>query len=327
VTAIHVDAAAGDDRRRADLYAGDLHVLSPRPATLALCAWARQMIEEAFAPLDPLVAQHSIPVERFVEVCAPLKPRFIHHPRTAELIRAVVLELGLDPDETYVDVPRLRMVTSHGYLTAGVGYAHHPHRDTWYSAPMAQVNWWLPIHEMAAASAVAFHPAHWARPVRNSSAEFDYYEWNAVGRRQAAAHVTTDTRKQPRPLEPPALDPEVRVVVPPGGAVVFSAAQLHSTVPNTTGRTRYSIDFRTVHVGDLRRGAGAPNVDSAPRGTSLRDFVRARDRAPMPEEVVARHDVGRCGGGVLVYRPAATATATAGPEGAAEPPRENAPAA
>ncbi|MCO5165859.1 MAG: phytanoyl-CoA dioxygenase family protein [Planctomycetes bacterium] len=303
MSALHLDPPLPPDELRARLHAGALVVFSPRPSTAALCAWARELIAQAFAPLDPLTAQHDLPVERFVEVCAPLKPRFIHHPRTRELLKAMMADLRLDPDTTYLDVPRLRMVTSHGYLTAGVGYAHHPHRDTWYSAPMAQLNWWLPLWEMDATSAVAFHPRHWEVPVPNDSSEFDYYEWNAVGRAQAAKHVTSDTRKQPRPLEPPALQPELRPVVPPGGVVLFSGAQLHSTAPNTTGRTRYSIDVRTVDLRDLLEGRGAPNVDSRPRGTSLRDFRRMSDDAPVPDEVVARYDSGRPADGVLVFRP------------------------
>ncbi|MCO5169805.1 MAG: phytanoyl-CoA dioxygenase family protein [Planctomycetes bacterium] len=300
--AVHLDPRLPHEELRRRLYGGALVLLSPTPATEALCAWARHMIEEAFAPLDPLTAQRHLSVERFVAVCAPLKPRFIHHPRTRALLRAVVDERGLDPATTYLDVPRLRMVTSDGYLTSGVGYAHHPHRDTWYSAPLTQLNWWLPLWEMDEASAVAFHPHHWGHPVANDSREFDYYEWNAVGRAQAAQHVRTDTRKQPRPLEAPVLEPALRPVVPPGGVVLFSGAQLHSTVPNTTGRTRYSIDVRTVDLADLLAGRGAPNVDSAPRGTSLRDFRRVLDDAPVPEEVVARLDAGG-GRGVLVYRP------------------------
>jgi len=85
--------------------------------------------------------------------------------------------------------------------------------------------------------------------------------------------------------------------------IVFSAAQVHSTVPNTSGRARYSIDFRTVNLADLRAGSAAPNVDSHPVGTSLRDFVRGTDGAPMPEEVVQKYDNAPAAEGVLVYRP------------------------
>src|SRR3989442_1366509 len=63
-------------------------------------------------------------------------------------------------------------------------------------------------------------------------------------------------------LEELELDPQIRLVVPPGGIILFSAAQMHSTVPNTSGRARYSIDFRTVNLADLRAGLAAPDFDS-----------------------------------------------------------------
>ena len=63
-----------------------------------------------------------------------------------------------------------------------------------------------------------------------------------------------DTRKQPIPREDFDPNPQVRFVVPPGGIVLFSGAQLHSTVPNTSGYTRYSIDFRTVNLDDVIDG-------------------------------------------------------------------------
>jgi hypothetical protein len=287
---VYLDAQIDDAERRRRLYAGQIFVFSPRPSSLALVEHARAMIEEAFGDVPPLEAQFHMPVERYVEIGAPLKPRFIHHPETKRLVANVIAELGCDLERTYLDVPRLRLVTSHGYLTSGVGYAHHAHRDTWYSAPMAQLNWWLPIYPIESESSMAFHPRYWSEPVKNGSAEFDYYEWNATSRKDAAKHVKSDTRKQPKPEEELELEPEVRLVVPAGGIVLFSAAHLHSTVPNTSGRARYSIDFRTVNLDDVVAGGGAPNVDSEPRGTSLRDFMRSSDLERMPEEVAARHD-------------------------------------
>ena len=61
-------------------------------------------------------------------------------------------------------------MTSDGYLTSGVGYAHHPHRDTWYSAPMAQLNWWLPIYDIETSQSMAFHPYYFDKPIKNGSA-------------------------------------------------------------------------------------------------------------------------------------------------------------
>ena len=68
----------------------------------------------------------------------------------------------------------------------------------------------------------------------------------------------------------------------PGGIIIFSAAQMHSTVPNTSGHTRYSIDFRTVNRDDVAERRGAPNVDSACTGTTMRDYLRATDLAHVP---------------------------------------------
>jgi hypothetical protein len=304
MTAIYVDSALADADRRVRLFAGDLFVCSPQPATLALVDFARELIEEAFAPFDPRTAQHEIPVEKFVEIFGPVKPRFIHHPKTRQLLRDVVAGLGCDLDETHIDVPRLRGASSDGYLTAGVGYAFPLHRDTWWSAPLAQVNWWLPIYEFASESSMAFHPHYWNTGISNGSEEFNYYEYNAVDRKEAAKHITTDSRRQPGPREPVEPNPQIRFVCPVGGVILFSAGQMHSTVPNTSGLTRFSLDFRTVNLADLRDGRAAPNVDTHSQGTSLRDFRRGRDGAPLPDDVVDRFDSGeKPERGVLVFEP------------------------
>jgi hypothetical protein len=300
---VYLDPAFDDDRRRAELYDGQLVLRSPSPASLAFVAHARAMVADAFSGFDPLTAQHELEVEAFVERFAPLKTAFIHDPRSLACIRAIAEEWGCDPEETYLDVPRLRVATSHGYLTSGVAYAHHPHRDTWYSAPMAQINCWMPIFDHESSAGMAFHPRYWARAIKNTSADFDYYRWNSVGRAQAKDHVRSDTRVQPKAEEPLELEPEVRLISPAGAIQMFSAAQLHSTCRNVSGKSRWSVDFRIVNVADVIARRGAPNVDSRPTGTSLRDFVRMSDGERMPEEVARAYDGREVVEGELVYAP------------------------
>ena len=74
--------------------------------------------------------------------------------------------------------------------------------------------------------------------------------------------------------------------------MVFSGAQLHSSVPNSSGRTRISVDFRTVHRADVEAGRGAPNVDSHCTGTTMRDYLRVSDLERLPAEVIAPYDAG-----------------------------------
>jgi hypothetical protein len=104
------------------------------------------------------------------------------------------------------------------------------------------------------------------------------------------------------------LDSPLRIVCPVGGLVLFAGAQMHSTVPNTSGRTRFSIDFRTVNRLDLEDGRGAHNIDTYSQGTSLRDFVRGSDGAAMSDELISRYDSGDIPkDAVLVFKPSESA--------------------
>jgi hypothetical protein len=289
MSTIFFDANISDDLRRQRLYDGHLFVYSPRKGASALCDHAREMCEEAFSPHDPREAQHVLPVEEFVAILAELKPRFIHSPRSKELIQAMLAEMGCDLAQTYFDVPRLRTAASGDYLRAGLGYQFKPHRDTWYSPPMCQLNWWLPVYPLESENAMAFHLNYWDRPVANTSHEFNYHVWNETGRKQAPGLIKADTRRQSEAIEPLELEPDVRLITEPGGLIIFSAAQLHSTVPNTSGRTRISIDFRTVHLDDLAAHDGAPNIDSRCSGTTIGDYLRGTDFTHVPEEIADQY--------------------------------------
>jgi len=306
MTGVFYDPQRSDEAWRQMIYDGGIIILSPPSEMLALVEHTRGMIEDAFAPLDPQRAHNQLTVEQCVAILSKLKPSYIHHPRTKELIRAVLSSFGCSREKTYQDVPRLRCAFPKDYLTTGIAYAHHPHRDTWYSAPMCQFNWWAPIYEFVAENGMAFHPRYWNRGVKNGSRDFNYYRWNAESRKNAAQHIGQDTRVQPHAEEPLELEPEIRFIVPPGGVIVFSGAQLHSTVPNTTDVVRWSIDFRTVNIEDVAGKRGAPNADSAATGTSLRDFLRVTDFAPISEDIIAAYDASVPEGGVAVFRPGMT---------------------
>jgi ectoine hydroxylase-related dioxygenase (phytanoyl-CoA dioxygenase family) len=80
------------------------------------------------------------------------------------------------------------------------------------------------------------------------------------------------------------------VVPEPGGVLIFSGNQLHSTVPNTSDRTRFSIDFRTVHIDDVAEHRGAPNIDSECTGTTMGDYLRISDLAHVSDELIEEYD-------------------------------------
>jgi len=291
-----------DNERRRRLYAGEVFCIPPRETVKAFTQFAFGMITRAFAGHDPLTAHNEIAVAEYVRILSTLKPRFTHHYKSKQLLNDILVDLGADPSKTYFDLPKLRVVPPSDYLSAGLGYNYTPHRDTWYSAPQCQNNWWTPIAGNSAATGMQFHPDFWQRPAPNTSNDFDAYEWNRTGRRDAAAYVKDDPRPHPR-LAAGRPGTELRIVGEPGSLLSFSGAQLHSTVPNVTTTARLSIDFRTVHIDDLVAHAGPDNVDSQSTGTSVRDYRRATTGESLPDKVIAQYDRNGSSEGVLVFDP------------------------
>jgi hypothetical protein len=288
---VYFDSTVCDDTRRKQLFEGQLLVYSPCPSSLALRDFARDLLREAFNGMDPRTAQWQMPVEDYAAILGKLKPEFIHHAKSKELIRALLVEMECDPLKTYFDIPRMRSSTSNGYLTTGIAYAWHPHRDTWYSAPNCQINWWIPIYEIASENAMAFYPHYWNRPIRNDSAGYDYEEWNRNHRFSAVQYIKEDPRPLPRATESFEPDPQIRLICPSGGIILFSAAQMHASVPNISGVTRFSIDFRTVHYEDAKALRGAPNVDSECMGTTMSDYLRASDLSQIPIDIINLYQI------------------------------------
>jgi hypothetical protein len=289
-TSLMLDCNWTDERRRQALYDGSLFTWSPTPSTVRMVALARTMLEDAFAPHSPTTAQYDMDVDEFAATLGRVKPAFIHHPECKKLIRDILLEVGADADAVYFDVPRLRSATADNFLSTGIAYAFHPHRDTWYSAPQAQINWWFPIYDIEPTNGLAIYSDVFAASLPNTSHTYNYYRWNLESRASAVEMVREDRRVQPRVTGNIDLGSELRVVPSVGGMISFSGQHLHATVPNTTQATRFSIDFRTVHLGDLEAGRGAPRSDAACTGTTLRDFHRTHDLAALPDDIIQRYD-------------------------------------
>lgn len=297
---VHFDSGMSDEERRERLFRGEIFIYSPTTHGKQLAEHARAMIEAAFGDRDPELAQYDMQVADFAALLGKMKPGFIHHPHSKALVRGILQDVGADVDKTYFDVPKMRSATSDAYLTTGIAHAFPPHRDCWYAGPFCQVNYWTPIYELTPDNGMAFYPQFFDRPIKNNSDVYNYYRWNAS---RATAHLDLDgsSRIAPEAKESVADALQVRYVVPPGGLIIFAGAQLHQSLPNASGRTRYSVDFRTVHFDDVAEGRGVPNVDSACEGTALRDFLRGSDYVRLPEDMVAPYDSGQIEDGVLIY--------------------------
>ena len=282
--AILTDPVIPAEDLRLRLYRGDLIILTKLGALDKFVEYMRAELTELFAPHDPEHVHEHIEPAEMAKILGVWKPRWIHAERSRELVRAIIAEAGFDPEYTHYDVPKPRTSFPSGHLTTGIAFAFPWHRDVWYSAPAQQINWWLPVFPVRETNAMSFDLANFARTVPNTSGDFDYYENNAR-RLTTAKSVGKESQARPGAIDhAPSMD-----VIPlpaPGQVLLFSGAQLHTSIPNSSGLARYSVDFRTVNTSDLRAGIGASLVDAYCTGTAIRDFVSIKDESTFDEETV-----------------------------------------
>jgi len=243
------------DRKR--LYRGEILVFRRLPAMAALVTKAREQACEAFAPHEPPVAQESFARAEFLARAASVRRAFMQDAEVRATFHSLIQSLGLDPAATCADRLILRLQPSGDTHRGRRVRDLPPHRDTWGSNVMAQINLWGPVFPVEPGATMVIWPTLFGRPVPNTSAD-----WDLEQLREARGRY---------PLLPEckaALDgvPEIPVLIEPGDLLGFSGAHLHASRPNRTGRTRLSLDTRIVAEGDIRTGHGAANVDGhAPR--------------------------------------------------------------
>lgn len=289
---------------RSRLYEGDLVLRTDIAAVSDLVDYTREQLTELFSPYDPEEVHRHLSPEQVAALLAVWKPAFIHSERSVALTRAIVAEAGFGCEHTYLDLPRPRTAYPSGHLTTGIAFNFPWHRDAWYSAPSQQINWWLPIFEIRPDNAMKFDLSRFAEPVENDSCGFDYYAINRA-RAMTAAQVKVETQARPGAINHAPVG-DIVFVMQPGAILLFSGAHLHASIPNTSGRSRYSIDFRTVDRRDVAVGRGAALVDTACSGTSLRDFVNVATGEPFAETEVRRLYGDPPDDAILVFDPEAS---------------------
>jgi hypothetical protein len=283
---IVIDSDVPGDELRRQLYAGNLVILTRLQALSDFVDYTREELTELFRPHDPEHVHEHIDPPEMAKILGAWKPRFIHSERSKKLVRAIIAEAGFPAEGTHYDLPKPRTSFPVGHLTTGVAFAFPWHRDTWYSAPAQQINWWLPVFPVRDDNAMGFDPASFDRAVPNTSDAFDYYQNNA-SRLTTATGVTREVQARPGAIDHKPGQ-ELVILPAPGEVLLFSGNQLHASTPNTSGRARFSVDFRIVSVPDLMAGRGAPLVDVFCTGTAIRDFVSVADESRFDEDTVVK---------------------------------------
>lgn len=282
LTPIYVNRRLADDERRRRIFDGGLFLYSAPSASSKIVEWARELIERAFHHAgDVRRAHEALDVSAFVACAGSLKSRFTNDATTMRLCQELITAMGCDPEQTYFDLPRLRVAPPGNYLTSGVSYSYKPHRDTWYAHPRQLINYWVPVYDGEPSHVMSMFVDYFHRKVDNASDAWDYDEWVSKSRFAAAQNIGQETRQHPLPRQELGDTTDLRIVQNAGDLMLFSTCQLHASAPNQTEQIRYSFDLRTLHLGDLLSERGPANLDGKATGSTLKDFLRTSDLKPL----------------------------------------------
>jgi hypothetical protein len=269
---------------RARVYAGDLLVVRGSAAARRLVDHFRAVLAQAFTPHDPPTAQFRMGQDEWAERAAALRAEHKRDPAAWQLMRELFAEFGCAAGRTAADAVNLRCQPHATDPTLDPRHTLGVHRDTWASNVYQQINWWLPVHEVDAGRTIAFLPQYWAAAIANDSGDWDLEAVRAEVRAARAGGRSPNIRNVPEPLAEVALEQVLPVVPAPGDVLLFSGAQLHCSVPNGAGATRFSLELRSVDVPDAAAGRGAPNVDGGAPHVAWHWFrCLDSDRALSPE--------------------------------------------
>lgn len=257
--------------RRA-IYAGGIFRIGACAATRDLAAQVMALLTEKFG--DNLHTVHErLSFNDMQPGMGDIRAQLAALPEYRAAQAEILTATGFNTAELAIDVLRLRCVMDNGHLNKGAALAYTAHRDTWFGNPQAQVNFWMALHDVTPAQSFSFYPSLFAKAVPNTSGGFSYGEW--MGKRGWQGMKSNDAVEYPAPLGQPEDPAAFSFTAAAGDIIVFSAAQLHQTVRNASGVTRFSLDFRAVHLDDHRQGLGAPNADNGSKPEALEDYWKA----------------------------------------------------
>ncbi len=282
---IYIDQPLSDIERAEILFRGDLIIYRGINAMQPLIEYSDALLKKSLNGLEPTTAQLFLEPEDFLEKTGEVQTLFRNGQYAKDLFFAVLEECGLDLNSNYYDHFPMRIVpfdnTHNGAHRAAIGH----HRDTWGSNLAAQINWWAPLYELEEERTIAFYPYYWSHPIGNNTDTWRFDEY-LEKRKLALAERRSAYPSAPSPTE--AIDESgvVKVVVKPGDVLNFSSAHLHASVPNSTQKTRFSVEMRTINLYDLQSGREAPNVDNSGTEAMYQWFKRITDRQSLAEVAV-----------------------------------------
>lgn len=221
-------------------------------------------------------AQFRLTEEQFFQQIGKLRKKFYSEDYFHDKLRQIINHYGFSDREHAFDPMRLRVVAHEGYKNPSAAPVYYGHRDTWYGNPQNQITWWLALHNVEEQDTFVFYPDYFHKAVANDSECFDYDSWTSKSKDLKIGWQNSNSGREalyPQLREDPKSFTRVSFSANKGDILVFAGQHLHQTLKNNTGLTRFSIDFRTVHLEDHEKKIGIHNVDNRSTGSALKGHI------------------------------------------------------
>ncbi|MGI4730175.1 MAG: hypothetical protein ACRYFW_00325 [Janthinobacterium lividum] len=262
---------------RAALYAGRLFKTAPTAASLQLADAATALVARELGGADVRARATALPADELFARIGRVRHALFTGAEWHAAARAAMAASGFDPGTHAFDPLRLRAVLHRGHEIAAAQAVYLAHRDTWYAHPPATITCWIPLDDLPTDETFVFYPEAFDAAVPNDSELFDYAAWVSDGPARRIGWQRREDGTQARypgllgedvPHQPLGFDCRR------GEVLFFSGAHLHRTLPQASGRARFSLDFRIAHLGDVAAELGAPDVDNRSTGSAVPDYVQ-----------------------------------------------------
>lgn len=270
-----------DKKRRQIIFDGGIIIFKSVKKMLELVDFTKKLIQEKFAGYDPLSCHTEMSSGDFLNIVFPLQREYTAHPTTKKLWKDALIEIGIDPEETFSDWSPLRVQPPIDLQKHNALSGYKAHRDSWYSNLNQQTNFWTPIYPLNKDTTMTFYPTYFDKIVENNSEGWSLETFRQkrkqVRELEGARANVSNVYPMIFPSNPLSKKSAIRLICEPGDIINFSGNHLHESSPNISGVARFSTEIRTIHYDDTVQGYGAPNVDGESLNDSLEDFYRLSD--------------------------------------------------
>lgn len=261
---------------RRGIYQGRLYKKPANRASTKAVADALNLLEDELGTIDVRHGWQNMSDDDFFTAIGRIRKQLFMQSEYRRNVVDVIDGMGLNPEELAFEPFRLRVIQHLGHQNPNARAVYYPHRDTWYAHPQCLMVGWLPLHDLTSQETFEVYPDWWNRKVPNDSEIFDYGHWVRdgwqlkIGWQHKASGISA---KYPGTTENVEFGERVGFDCKAADNVLFSGGHFHKTREQASGKTRFSLDFRMVHLTDLQTGQGAPGVDTRCKGCAVVDYL------------------------------------------------------